>query len=203
MWVAPLSQVFMDAVKLSDEEVERFNNRLKDLFGIDTVTSQAMWRIVWSDDQLEMQLTECNDKGIYFAQPVMREVRKYNWIHARYILEHLAIVPDTSLPELSTKIAYGNIWTFEDAKGEYLPPRIDACQFVINTVVSAMQRHRDGLSPIKKYIDEEYSQDASLEAKEKRIAEYTEYLFGDQSSLQGTTKTGESIIVPRTFEKSN
>jgi hypothetical protein len=188
----------LKATKLSDNELERnFNRPLADLFGIDTVSSQPMFRISWSDEQFEKRLTECTDAGITLLKPEVRLLPKYQWIRARYIIEHLVAIPNVNIPELpTTKVSYEIIWTFEDKDGNYLPPHLEAAKFLINTMLSAMGRHQDGRTPLQKYVDDEFSQEASLDAKEKRIAEISEYLFGEQSSLQGTTVTGESIIVP-------
>jgi hypothetical protein len=188
----------LKATKLSDNELERnFNRPLADLFGIDTVSSQPMFRISWSDEQFEKRLTECTDAGITLLKPEVRLLPKYQWIRARYIIEHLVAIPNVNIPELpTTKVSYEIIWTFEDKDGNYLPPHLEAAKFPINTMLSAMGRHQDGRTPLQKYVDDEFSQEASLDAKEKRIAEISEYLFGEQSSLQGTTVTGESIIVP-------
>jgi hypothetical protein len=193
----------MEPYKLTHFQLRDLNNSLINLFGIDTVTGQAMYRFAWSDDQYEMRLTEYSDGGILLLRPEVRKLPKYQWIKARYILEHLVAVPEINAEELpSVKISYEVIWTFEDKNGDFLPPNLEATKFLIATMQAAMQRHKEGRNALVKYVDDEYSQDASLEAKEKRVAEITEYLFGEQSALGGTTKTGETIIVPRNFERT-
>ena len=192
----------MEPYKLSESDLELFNKQLADLFGIDTASNQAMFRVVWSDDQFEKRETEYTDGGILLLRPEVRLLPKYQWIKARYILEHLVAIPIVNAEELPcAKTSYELIWMFEDGKGEFLPPHIEASKWIINTMLSAVKRHKDGLTPIKKYVDAEYSQEASLNEKEKRITELTEALFGEQSSLGGSTKTGESVIVPRSFER--
>jgi hypothetical protein len=193
----------MEPYKLTHFQLRDLNNSLINLFGIDTVTGQAMYRFAWSDDQYEMRLTEYSDGGILLLRPEVRKLPKYQWIKARYILEHLVAVPEINAEELpSVKISYEVIWTFEDKNGDFLPPNLEATKFLIATMQAAMQRHKEGRNALVKYVDDEYSQDASLEAKEKRVNEITEYLFGEQSALGGTTKTGETIIVPRNFERT-
>lgn len=192
----------MEPTKLTHWELRDFNNALINLFGVDTVTGKAMWRIVWSDDEYEKRLTDCSDAGIFLLRPEVRLLPKYKqYIQQRYILEHLVGIPDVNAKELPTmKMSYEPLWTFEDKVGGYLPPNLEAAKFIINTVEAAMAAVRDGKSgQMKKYVDEEYSQDASLEAKEKRINSLVEYMYGEQSALGGTTKTGETIIVPRNF----
>lgn len=191
----------MKPVKWSKLAEKRFNDQLKDLFGVDTTSGQQMWRIVWSDDEYEMRETDCTPTGIILPYPIIAYLPKYKqFIQHRYILEHLVGLSLASSKELAgEKIAYTNIWTFEDKNGNYLPPHIEACKYLIALVTDAMALARDGRSTsrsFRKYIDEDENQEKSIENKAKRIAEYTEYLFGDQSSLAGTTVTGESIIVP-------
>lgn len=178
------------------ETIDTINRQLIDLFGIDTVTTKAMWRVTWAEDQYEMCLTECDDKGIYYAKPQVRLMPSYSWIKGRYILEHLVGVPEVNIPELpANKITYTNIWTFEDKFENYLPPSIVACKFVINLVESAMLRYKQGLSPIKKYIDEEYSQDASLEAKAKRLNNICEELYGEDAAFHDDLASGSGVVL--------
>ncbi len=187
------------------ETVESINLQLKDLFGIDTVNGLPIWRIVWSNDQYENRLGTYDDystNGLYIRTVTeVRYVPKYKqWITNKYILERLVIVPEMNRDEIpDTKISYEPIWTFEDKNGNALPPRIDACQFIINTVLAAQH----GTHNLKKYNDPEYNQEAELETRRKRVDGLVEELFGEQSSLEGTTVTGESIIVPRNYEKVN
>lgn len=178
------------------ESIESINRQLIDLFGIDTITSQAMWRVVWAEDQYEKQLTEYSDKGVLLLRPEVRELPKYSWIKGKYILEHLGLVPEVNLIDLPTqKITYSNIWTFEDKNDNPLPPRIGECQFLANLVTSAMQRKRDGLSPIKKFIDKEWSQEASLEDKANRINEMCEALYGEDAEFHDSKLKGSTVVL--------
>lgn len=192
-------------MKISDYDLNIINDRLINLFGIDSVSGKCMWRVVFSDDQYETRHGTYNDftrEGIYLRTVTeVREVPKYQWIQQKYILEHLVAVPEINLGELPTaKMSYEVIWVFADKHDNFLPPRIDACELIINTVYAAMH----GTGNLKKYVDPEGTTEGALETKRKRIDGYIEELFGEQSGLQGTTyATGESIIVPRNFEKSD
>jgi len=185
---------------------KRFNQQLKDFFGVDTASGKQMWRIVWSDDEYEMRLTEYSDGGVLLLRPEVRLLPKYKqWNAHRYVLEHLVAVPDINLIDIPTsKISYEPIYTFMDGNENYLPPNMFIAKYQINLVESAIELARTGRNKSKsfrKFIDEEFSQEASLAAKEKRVNEIVEYLWGDQSALGGTTKTGETIIVPRNYER--
>lgn len=188
------------------EPIETINKLLKEHFGVDTVTGQVIWRVVWSEEQFENRLGIYDDytpAGIYLR--TVKEVRyvpKYRqWITEKYVLERLVVIPEINQQDLpDAKVSYEPIWVFEDKHGKYLPPKFLACKVIIDTVYAAQYGPKD--HSLKKWTDEEWCQEASLEAKEKRLKEYEEILFGDQSSLQGTTVTGESIIVPQSYERS-
>lgn len=185
------------------ETVEEINKQLIDHFGIETDSSNPIWRVVWSDDQFEKRFGEYTDytPGGLFIRTVkeVREVPKYRqWITHKYVLERLVIVPDENIPELPcVKKSYEPIYPFEDGQGNPLPPKFIIAKFVIDTIYAAQY----GTKNLKKYVDKEGTTEGMMEEKRKRVAEIEEYLFGEQSSLQGTTKTGESIIVPRNYER--
>jgi hypothetical protein len=190
------------------EKIEDINKFLSENFGIDTDSTQQMWRVVWSEDQFEPRLTEHTDSGMLLLRPEVRNLPKYKqWIHNKYILEHLVVIPDVSLREIpATKKSYEPVWVFEDARGNALPPKIEACKLIIKTVEEAMLTARTGKAfdmkaKLIKQQDESETTEKHLLNEKKRVDGYIEELFGEQSSLQGTTKTGESIIVPRTFER--
>lgn len=191
--------------KLADSDLDSINQGLRERYGIDTLTGLPIWRVVWSDDQFEKRYGTFDDitsAGIYIRTVTeVREVPKYKqWIQQKYILERLVVVPEHQQKELAdAKMSYEIIWTFEDAAGRYLPPVLRACEFIINTVYAAQY----GTHNLKKYEDTENSQEAALEQKKKRVDGIVEELWGDQSSLGGTTKTGETVIVPRNFERTH
>ena len=184
------------------ESIETINQRLIEYFGIDSITGQSIWRVVWSDDQYEKRLGTYDDfNGNIYLRTVteIRLVSKYKqWIHQKFILERLVIVPNINIPELpSTKVSYEPLWTFEDSKGEYLPPTFAACKFIVDTVYAAQYSNHN----LARYKDPDSSKEEALENKRKRIDVLVEELFGEQSSLGGSTVTGETIIVPRNYEK--
>lgn len=196
----------MDPVK-DDISVARINQQLIDTFGIDTESTNAIWRVVWSDDQFEWRKGVFDDitpAGIYLRTvEEVRYVPKYRqWIHQKYVLERLVAVPEMNREELpASKTSYEIIWTFEDKDGNFLPPRFDACQFIINTIYAAQY----GTKNLKKYYDPEATQEGYIETRKKEVDKLVEELFGDQSSLGGDTvnASGSSIIVPTNFKSIN
>jgi hypothetical protein len=185
------------------ETIESINSQLKDLYGIDTITGQPMWRVVWSEDQFEHRLGTYDDitpAGLYLRTVTeVRWVPKYRqWIHEKYVLEQLVLIPEVSASELpATRMSYENMWTFEDKNENYLPPRLDACKFIIDTVYAAKNKGN-----LRKYRDPDSTNEEAIENKRIAVDNLIEELFGDQSSLDYTTVTGESIIVPRNYERS-
>ena len=170
------------------ESIENINHQLVDLFGIDTITGQPMFRIVWSEEQFEKRLTSYTDSGLALLIPEVRLLPKYRqWIQNKYVLERLCVVPEINQDEIPVdKLSYEPIWVFEKKNGDALPPTLWASKFVIDSLYAAMGRHS-----LRKYVDDEAKNPE--EHKEKRLKEYEEQLFGDESSLLGRTITGEAV----------
>lgn len=177
------------------EPIESINKQLLDLFGLDSMTGRPIFRVVWSEDQYEMRMTDRTDSGIQLLTPELRELPKYKqWIKERYVLERLVLVPEVDRRELPTiKLSYEPLWVFKGKNEEYVPPTVWACKFVIDTLYAAL-----GKQSLAKYVDAEAKN--PQEVKEKRIEKLTEELFGDESSLLGRTITGEAITVPQSYE---
>lgn len=166
------------------------NRQLKDYGGIDTITTHAMWRISWCDDEYEKMLTDYVN-GVALLRPEVRECPKYPHLKGKYVLEHLVAVPDISMPELpACKISYEPIHVFENKHDEPMIPSFRACKFVIDTVHTAMGSPGSNMN---KYVDPENNQENAIQHKTDTINGIIEELFGEQSALQGTTKTGESV----------
>lgn len=178
------------------EKIEWINQQLISHFGIDSDGGGAIWRVVFSDDQIEKRFGEFTDftEGGLFIRTVKetREVPKYRqWVQQKFILERLVIVPDINMIELpTTKKSYEPIWVFQDKNDNYLPPLFRACKLIIDTVYASQSR--DGSLARYKKTKEEDASDT-----EKRVADYENILFGDESGLKGTTLAGgNAIIVP-------
>ena len=176
------------------ETIDSINSQLKELYGVDTVGGDVMWRISWSEDQFEKRLGTYSDytrEGIYLRTVTeVREVPKYRqWIQQKYVLERLVAIPDISQDELpTTKLSYEPMYVFESAQGVPLPPRLDVCRIIIDTVYSAM-----GKTNMAKYKDD-FSK-YTPEAQEKRIEEIMAYLW-DSSDISESLHQREGIVVP-------
>lgn len=190
----------------TNESVESINRQLIDLFGIDSLSGQPIWRIVWSDDQYEHRhgtYDDYTEGGIYLRTVTeVRYVPKYKqWIPHKYVLERLVLIPEVSSPELpATKMSYEPLYPFETDSGQYLPPKLEAAKFVINTVLAAQ-----GKTSLAKYKDpmaglntEDY-----LEMKNQEINQLQADLFGNETDTGDAMAHGEAIIVPGNYNKES
>lgn len=181
------------------ESIDSINKQLRELFGLDTVSGQSMYRVSFSDDQYEKRLGTYSDytrEGIYLRTVTeVREVPKYKqWVTGKYILERLTVVPLPNIADLPTQsVSYECIFVYENFKGEPLPPRVDVSKIVIDSLHAGL-----GKSSMAKYKDD-YSQ-YTPEAREKRINEMMEYLW-DPSDYADAAVEGEGVAVPSNYAK--
>lgn len=184
------------------ETVESINRQLSDLYGIDTITGQAMWRVVWSEDQFEYRRGVYDDYtpgGIYLRTVnEVRYVPKYRqWIKEKFVLERLVLIPDCNAGDLpATKLSYEPIFPFESSTGHYLPPRLDAAKFIIDTLLAAtgkgsLAKYKDPISGMSK---EDY-----YAMKNKELDALQEELFGNETPTGDALAHGEAIVVPRNY----
>ena len=112
-------------------------------YGGQSPTNLPMFRIVWSNDQYEFRKGEFNifHGDIYLRTDVgTKLVRKYNYIHERWILERWApqeLVKSEETPAV-TNGDYIPVWVYEDKHRNYLEPT----QKVIEFQFYLMQKHK-------------------------------------------------------------
>ena len=166
------------------ETLEILNERLKEYYGV-AWNGMPIYRIVFSDDQLEMRLTDCDDKGVKLLFPEVRELPKYrHYITSKYLLEQLVELNEEAQNELKTKISYEPLWVYTDKNDNALPPHWEVTQFVINTVMAAR-----GKSNLAKYIDP----NTTMEAKQERVAKIEEELFGNETDVGDALAYGNGV----------
>lgn len=168
------------------EKIDSLNQQLRDLFGVDTVSGLPIWRIVWSEDQFEKRLTNHTDSGIELLYPEVRLLPKYKqWIHEKYVLERLVVVPAVNLNELGgIKVSYEPVYVFMDKGMNYAPPCIEVSQFVIDTIYAA-----EGKSSLAKYKD----QNESPDKREERLQRIERELFGNETAVGDALAHGEGV----------
>lgn len=168
------------------EPIEEINKRLVDHYGY-FEDGQPNFRIVWSDDQLEKRLVDYTEEGLSLLVPEIREVRKYNYIKHKYVLERLVPVPFYN-KELVTKLSYEPVWTFEDAEGNPVPPRFISAKILADGIIEAMWNA--GHKPAVKQPEKELN---TKEAIEARIDIIEEMLYGNESKITDALKNDSAV----------
>lgn len=170
------------------EKIEDINKSLIREFGIASDNGKPIFRVVWADDQLEKRMVSHTLEGFQLIHPEVQERKKYaKFCQEHYVLERLVIVPIVHMSDLpSDAQSYEPLHFFWDKNHKPLPPKYYICKFIIDTLYAAM-----GKKSMAKYIDEEAKN--PIEAREARIKELEEYLYGDESNLLGRTITGEAV----------
>lgn len=179
------------------ESIESINSQLINLFGVDTVSGRAIWRVVWSMDQFEKRLVNVTAEGFELLTPIVREVPKYRqWIQNKYILEQLVAVPDYQVIELGgLKTSYEPKFVFSDKDDNYLPPLVEVCVRVIKSIQLKLG----------KITFAEYAQSAeeAVEEQKKKVDEVIEYLYGNESDVSDALTRKEGIVVPQSYNHSD
>jgi hypothetical protein len=167
------------------ESLEKINYFLEKEYG--RTDDKPNWRVIFSEDQHERQLTE---EGI-------KEVKKYPWIHEKYLLERLLPTGEMGLKYLLSALSYEPIFVFMNGKEEYLPPRIEVCKLVIESVM------RESAKRVNvKYKDPEAGQDP-LEVQADRVDRLQKELFGNETSTGDSLHYKEGISVPSNYSVSS
>ena len=101
-------------------------------------TGYDWFRLTWSTTATEKRFgkfRDFNDEGLFLREVTeLRETRKYNYIHDRWILERY-VTPENAfnmeIPE-SVMGTYEPVYVFESASGEYLIPTLKVVEFIMN-----------------------------------------------------------------------
>ncbi len=160
------------------------NRYLKDNYG--STGDEANFRLVWSDDQFEKRLVDYV-AGIHLTVPEVREVRKYNYIQQKYVLEKLTVIHQST--ELLTQLSYEPIWTFETNNHEYIMPNYGACKFVVDSLLEAMRINKY----YTRYKEPNSTSEEFKEAERARLDALKEELFGNESDITDALSVGEGV----------
>lgn len=174
------------------EDNTRINEQLRNLYGIDTISGDQMWRVVWSNDQYEKRLSKFTDSGIELLHPQIVEMPKYKQLNPdRWILENLVIVPERNREELAgLKISYEPIYVFETPRGERIFPSLDACQYIIGLIDVAKSNTFKGIA--------KYTEDP--ERADKELSKMEQELFGNETDVTDALAYGEGVSVPSNYK---
>jgi hypothetical protein len=179
------------------ERIDSINKQLRDEFGLESSINEPMFRVVFSDDQREMRLGDYNDftpSGLFIRSVrEVREVPKYQWIKARWVLEQLSVVPEVNMLELPTvKLSYEPLWIFENQSGDYLPPRYDAAKLIVDTMLAVK-----GKTSLRKYVDSEAN--TTTEGRQNEITKLQQELFGNETPATDALAHKTGVVVPHSY----
>lgn len=163
------------------ETVETINRQLREHYSFDANSGQPIFRVIWSDDQIERVLTDTTPEGLQLLNPRVIERPKYSYAKGRFILERLVVVPEVNKSELlEANLSYEPIWIFETQLGVYLPPKWEAAKIIVDSLYAAL-----GKKSMRKYVDEEAKN--PVEHRNARLKKIHEELFGNE------TATGDAL----------
>lgn len=184
------------------ESVEVINKRLEEHWGLFEST-YVKYRVVFSDNEVESRTGEWvdTDASGNFIRRVFetRQVKKYPWIQGKYVLEQLTVVPEGHRNELTEKLSYEPLWVFEDKNGNALPPKWEAIEIIVDTVLK--QIHGTEYKGRVKYKDPYSDPKTAREVKEAEIDKLTEELFGNETEVGDALANKDGIVVPRNYNK--
>ena len=129
------------------EEIRELNNWLRESYG-KTVTGKVRFRIIWSEDIFENRKGTFNEfYGKIFLRTVtgVRQVKKYNYISDRFILEGW-VDTNMSFNEEVPEASHGDftpIYVFEDSNGNPLPVTRKAVAFMIATIQGRVKKDNE------------------------------------------------------------
>lgn len=180
------------------EPIETLNKRLLQNYGLFNTTNQALWRIVWSEDQMEKRWTTHNDLGWELLQPEVVERPKYRqWIKNKYILERLTAYPEFVERDVINRISYEPVWVFEDNKGNPLPPVWPAIYLIIEQVHKQAMNYVPGAA---KYKDPDIVDPKDVKEKQlEDVKKLEEQLFGNETDVTDALAYKEGVTVPTTY----
>ena len=142
-------------------EIEQLNNRIG--YEYRSLDNRELFRIVWSESIFENRygtFREFTDGGLFIREVTeTRRVRKYNYIHNRWIFEAWApgnLTANRELPDAACG-DYVPVYVFENKKGEYLPPTEKVVRFLIAAVYGKVKKDE---IPSEAYLEEKEIQRA-------------------------------------------
>lgn len=173
--------------------VELVNKRLLQDYGRFSTTDKPMWRVIWSEDQMEKRWVTHTKDGFAYLEPEVQLVPKYRqYIQDKYVLERIVALPEFIENDLVEQVSYEPVWVFEDKHGNALPPIWPAVRLVVEQVYKAA-----AVQVGRKYVDPDEAK--SKMTKEERLAEVdkrVKELFGNETATGDSLAYKEGVTVP-------
>lgn len=158
------------------EDINLINVQLIDKYGI-TLDGKPKFRIVWSENELEHRKTSYRN-GIVLIHPEIVELKKYNYLKDRWILERW--VAHSSTAELVTTEggSYEAVWAFQGPNHEYIRPVWRAVEILVAAAEGNLDYEK--LTPKDFELMESQAFDKEVEEFEDQLAENAPN-FGNQT----------------------
>jgi len=167
-------------------ESKQINDFLKTLVKV-PLTDQPLFRLVWSDNQLEhRRITAGKDLGQILIKP------KYWWVKSRWVFEQWYppdIVQHEDLP-FTRQGSYEPLYVFEDKHGNPLALNKRVIEFMVNHI---LDKPKSSDMLIKSTLEEEQA------IKEKEDDLDIDRYFDTSSDIMSNLHFGEGIIVPSNY----
>ena len=177
--------------------LERINNYLARDFGYFESSDKPIYRLVWSDIEMEYRRTNFTTEGLELPYEIITLKRKYPYIDNKFVLERCLGIPSFVKTDLVNKFSYEPIYAFAIGKGdEYeFDTFYGAIKFIIDQVHEAAKRSFYKSNYEKDKTPEELKEDRKLQIKKM-----AQFLYPDESDVADALHWNEGIAVPKNFE---
>ena len=168
-------------------DIHLINQRLRDQFGTDVASDKPVYRVVWSDDELENRTGLFQDfvsgtNILIRSVHETRQVKKYNYIKPpQYVLEQL--MPNQHL-EINAKLSYEPVWIFD--KREIIYRALELLIHTIRNPRKPMNEKQLASLEQEQIIEDERLMDELLQSQMKFDKNYSAWLDGDLIILDKT-----------------
>lgn len=169
-------------------EVKEINERLLNLYGRHVAADKALFRVSWSEDQLEKRFGTFNvyTGDVFLREETgIRETPKYSYLDNQWVVERLHINYHQDVMEGG--YIYEPLWAFP--KG--LPPKWEAIDYCVKMALQMLPVEEDKKTPKTEkeaiYQDEEKKK---LEVKETRNELDN---IANESDLELRLKDGDAV----------
>lgn len=137
------------------EEIDALNKKIGSEYI--TLDGHQIFRLVWSEQIFENRhgtFREFTESGLFVREVTeTRRVRKYNYIHNRWIFEMWApgnLVANRETPD-AINGDYIPVYVFEDRGGRYLPPNEKVVRFLISALQGKVKKDE---VPSREYLEQ-------------------------------------------------
>lgn len=178
---------------------ESFNIMLREKYGLDPLSGLPNWRVAWAPSLFNKQygtFRDFTENGLFIREVTeVREVPKYNYLKDLYVLERLMPVPSQNEHQLpGAALTYECMHPYmHKVNKTYLPPNWVFTEWVIDCYYAHI-----GTKSLRKYLSDEGTDVPEslrgIEAKRKRVAEITAYLYGNETSTTDAMSYGSGVV---------